>query len=567
MKYQEAIYEDELDRIKSRHYRKKEGITTKAVHNSTRSAAQNRTSAPNTSRAQRSTGGGTYHSSGKKHNKLVVIAILIVVLIAGAWVVKRVQNDDGYWTVSVFGLDSREGSTGKGALADVQLIASINKKTGEIRLASVFRDTYLQINSEGDYNKINEAYFLGGYEQAVTALQDNFDLQIDDCVTFNWKAVADAINVLGGIDLEISDSEFSYINSFITETVESTGVASTHLQQSGMNHLDGVQAVAYARLRLMDTDFKRTERQRKVIGLAMEKAKQANFKTLRTLVGTVYPEIFTTISVDDILILAKNAKKYYIGQTSGFPFSHTEMKISKKSCVVPATLESNVVQLHGFLYDDTGYEASDLVKYISAHISKVSGVTEPGKDTESGKNIGAQDNIGSSQTSSSQNNSNSAAANAPAVSNQGDNEVQAAETEPQNDENEIVESLEVETDADGNPIEAETEIPLEDTNPENMEQGPGVSSPNRVPGPGSIFDIFRGEENETMAPGQEPGTAEPEDSVTGPGTAQADNAANHGSPTVKAGSTHGNALEGPPGESKAKTPTESASIGVKPGES
>ena len=565
MKYQEAIYEDELDRIKSRHYRKKEGITMGTVHNSTRNSAQNRTSAPNTSRTQRNTSSSTYRSSGKKHNKLVVIAILIVVLIAGAWVVKRVQNDDGYWTVSVFGLDSREGSTGKGALADVQLIASINKKTGEIRLASVFRDTYLQINSEGDYNKINEAYFLGGYEQAVTALQDNFDLQIDDCVTFNWKAVADAINVLGGIDLEISDSEFSYINSFITETVESTGVASSHLQQSGMNHLDGVQAVAYARLRLMDTDFKRTERQRKVIGLAMEKAKQANFKTLRTLVGTVYPEIFTTISVDDILVLAKNAKKYYIGQTSGFPFSHTEMKISKKSCVVPATLESNVVQLHGFLYDDTDYTPSDLVRSISAHISKVSGITEPGKDTESGKNIGAQDNTGISQTASSQNSTNSAAANAPAASNQEHNEAQP-ETEPLNDENETVESLEVETDADGNPIEMETEIPLEDTNPENMEQGPGVSRPNKVPGPGNILDIFRGEE-ETMAPRQEPGTAEPEDSVTGPGTAQADDAADHGSPTVNAGSSHGNALEGPPGESKTKTPTESASIGVKPGES
>ena len=124
-----------------------------------------------------------------------------------------------------------------------------------------------------------------------------------------------------------------------------------------MNHLDGVQAVAYARLRLMDTDFNRTERQRKVLGQAMEKAKNSKFKTLRTLVGAVYPQISTSIGVDDVLALAKGAKKYYIGQTSGFPFSHQEMKIGKKSCVIPTTLESNVVQLHMFLYDQEQYDA------------------------------------------------------------------------------------------------------------------------------------------------------------------------------------------------------------------
>lgn len=338
-------YEDELDRIRARKNRKKK----KQQKNNKK------------------------HRSKKKKGHLFFL-VLIVLVLAGACLLKRTQPENGFWTIAVFGLDSRDGRTGKGALADVQMLASINRQTGELRLVSVFRDTYLQIDSEENYNKINEAYFLGGYEQAVTALQDNLDIKIDDCITFNWKSVADAINVLGGIDLELTDSEFAYINSFITETVESTGIASVHLTQSGKNHLDGVQAVAYARLRLMDTDFKRTERQRKVIELAMEKAKQANFKTLKTLVGTVYPEVFTTIQADDILALVKNAKNYHISQTAGFPFAHTEVKISKKSCVVPATLENNVIQLHSFLYDDMEYQPSSLVKKISAHISRVSGV-------------------------------------------------------------------------------------------------------------------------------------------------------------------------------------------------
>lgn len=328
--------------------------------------------------------------------KLLIFAVF---LFAGILLYRHVR-DNGYWTIAIFGVDSRDGNLGKGALSDVEMLASINKKTGEIRLVSVFRDSYLRIsNQEDNYDKINEAYFLGGHEQAVHALENNLNLKIDDYATFNWKAVVDAINVLGGVDIEITDKEFAYINSFITETVNSTGVGSYQLEHSGMNHLDGVQAVAYARLRLMDTDFNRTERQRKVLGQAMEKAKASNFKTLRTLVGAVYPQISTSIGVDDVLTLAKGAKKYYIGQTSGFPFSHQEMKIGKKSCVIPTTLESNVVQLHAFMYDQEQYDAPASVKDISNYIAAKTGLGEPGKDTESGKNVGAEGNSGGGQTS------------------------------------------------------------------------------------------------------------------------------------------------------------------------
>ena len=121
--------------------------------------------------------------------------------------------------------------------------------TGEIRPVSVYRDSYLNINDKNTYNKINAAYMQGGPEQVVKALNRNLDIDIDDYATFNWKAVADAINILGGIDVEITKSEFYYINAFISETVKATGVASTQLKSAGMNHPDGVQAVAYGRLR------------------------------------------------------------------------------------------------------------------------------------------------------------------------------------------------------------------------------------------------------------------------------------------------------------------------------
>ena len=152
-----------------------------------------------------------------------------------------------------------------------------------------------------------------------------------------------------------------------------------------MNHLDGVQAVAYSRLRLMDTDFQRTERQRKVVELALAKAKQADVSTLTSLAGYMVQEISTSVGVGDVLPLAKDIGKYHIGETAGFPFSRQTKKIGKMDCVVPTTLESNVVLLHQFLYgEETSYSPSSSVRKISAHISEETGLYEEGKVAPSG---------------------------------------------------------------------------------------------------------------------------------------------------------------------------------------
>lgn len=471
------------------------------------------------------------HSGGharkkKKKTGFLTILCLAAVIIAGTWVFYSFR-DDGYWTIAVFGVDSRDGNTGKGALSDVEMLCSIHKKTGEIRLLSVFRDTYLRIDQKEDFDKINEAYFLGGPEQAINALEDNLDLQIDDYATFNWKAVVDAINVLGGVDIDITDKEFAYINSFITETVNSTGVGSYQLEHSGMNHLDGVQAVAYARLRLMDTDFNRTERQRKVLGQAMEKAKNSDLKTLTTLIGTVYPQIKTSVGVDNLAGMAKNAKKYYISQTSGFPFSHQEIKIGKKACVVPTTLESNVVQLHSFLYNTENYVPSENLKSISSHIIEVSGFGDPGKDTESGKNVGAEGNNGGGQAGSSQTD-NGGNAKPPAQ------ETQPAETEQESSVEENTEESTSETEETIQPLESvdntegtgsESESEDSDRNqnseetrdPDRVIEAPSETVENtKENGPG-IQNSENNSHRETNASLEAPGQSREETPEQGPG--------------------------------------------------
>lgn len=470
-----------------------------------------------------------HHPGGhtrKKRRKTGFLKIfcLAAAIIAGVWAFHWFR-DDGYWTIAVFGVDSRDGNTGKGALSDVEMLCSIHRKTGEIRLLSVFRDTYLRIDQKEDFDKINEAYFLGGPEQAIKALEDNLDLQIDDYATFNWKAVVDAINVLGGVDIDITDKEFSYINSFITETVNSTGVGSYQLEHSGMNHLDGVQAVAYARLRLMDTDFNRTERQRKVLGQAMEKAKNSDLKTLTTLIGTVYPQTKTSIGVDNLAGMAKNAKKYYISQTSGFPFSHQEIKIGKKACVVPTTLESNVIQLHSFLYNTENYVPSENLKSISTHIIEVSGLGEPGKDIESGKNVGAEGNNGGGQAQAGSSQQNTGESPKPTAQ-----ETQPAETESESSVENTEESTS-ETEETIQPIESyeeadsESETEESDRNhdseetrdPDRVIEAPSENTGNAEENGPGVQNSENNSHRESNASLEAPGQSKEEAPEQGPG--------------------------------------------------
>ena len=376
---------------------------------------------------------------------------------------ETLEKMEGYWTVAVFGVDSRGSNTGKGANADVNMVFNINRETGEIRIVSVFRDSYLNIDDKGSYNKLNQAYFVGGASQAVKALNKNLDLDIQDYVTFNWKAVADAINILGGIDMEISKAEFSYINSFITETQKATGIPTTQLKSAGMNHLDGVQAVAYGRLRLMDTDFARTERQRKVIQAAFEKAKKADFSVLNNIIVTVAPQVSTNIDTMDLVRMAQDISKYHIGETGGFPFARGDANMGKKgACVIPTTLESNVVELHKFLFDDEDYTTTDQVKQISAKIISDTGLSKEGEfvyhaDTSGGSVYRPTTAAAEEETSE------------VLETDEDGNPIETEEPETDEDGN-IIETKEPETDEDGNPIETEEPETDEDGNPIETEE-------------------------------------------------------------------------------------------------
>ena len=438
----------------------------------------------------------------------VMAGILVLVVIIGGFfgcsAVKSLGQSK-YWTVAVFGVDSRDGNLGAGALSDVIMLASINRKTGDVNLTSVYRDTYLQIDDEGKYHKINEAYFKGGPKQAIAALNRNFDLDVDDYVTFNWKAVAEGLNVLGGVDLDISDKEFAYINAFITETVQGTGLGSVQLEHSGMNHLDGVQAVAYARLRLMDTDFNRTARQRKVLELAMQKAKAASKKTLVATAMTVMPDIQTSIGADDILDIAKTVKKYNIQNAVGFPFSRDTTNVGKMNVVVPATLVSNVAQLHPFLYGDdaAGYTPSAKVQEISAHIQKKTGIGElPNADIPKiGGGTGVTKAPEAAANSGDSENSGNSAQNQAA-------ETAAPETAAAAESESALESTEATADAETKEEESRIEeLSKDESKKGEQSDKPGDSDKNAPNGKNDSSEKNDSSVKETSRHSEEPGSS------------------------------------------------------------
>lgn len=276
-----------------------------------------------------------------------------------------------YRNIALFGVDSTEGSLGAGNRTDTIIIASINLETKEVKLASVFRDTYLNVGND-TYRKANNAYAKGGAEQAMGMLNMNLDLNISDFVTVGFEGLKETIDLLGGIEIEVDSEELKHINNYQQTMAKSMGIDYKEVKEAGLQTLDGLQATAYCRIRYTaGNDFKRTARQREVIGKIVEKAQKSSLSTLSDIANAVFPKAATSLELKEILSLLGSVNEYTMGETTGFPFEEdrTTGDIgSNGSCVVPTTLAENVTTLHEFLFNETDYEPTDSVKKYSKQI-------------------------------------------------------------------------------------------------------------------------------------------------------------------------------------------------------
>lgn len=293
----------------------------------------------------------------------------------------------GYTTIALVGIDSRDDKLKSDWNSDTMIIASINNDTKKVKLVSVYRDTYLCLGEDEDgnnsYGLANSAYCTGGAKKMINMLNKNLDMNISDFVTVNFQAVAETVELLGGIDVEMKKEEVVHLNNYCVETSEVTGMDYTPLEEiEGVQHLNGVQAVAYARIRKTSgNDFRRAARQREVIYKIVEKAKNSSITTLNTVLDKIFPMIYTSLTEKEILSMGMNMLSYDIEDQTGFPFDHLYGDTVKEAmdgvdCVLPITLESNVIKLHEFLYPEDSYVPSNEVKTYSQEISDKSGFGE-----------------------------------------------------------------------------------------------------------------------------------------------------------------------------------------------
>ena len=284
----------------------------------------------------------------------------------------------GYRNIALLGIDSRADDYSPGNRSDCIIIASLNEETNAVKLTSVYRDTYVYVEENGSkkLDKITHAYAYGGAQNTLKSLNEALDLNITEYVTVNFDAVIAAVDALGGITLNIDSSELQYINSYIDATSSTSGVSSSHITRTGNQTVDGVQAVAYSRIRYTSGgDYKRTERMRDVLTAMLTKAKTLSLGQLNSFANTILPRISTNITSGEIIGLIPSLASINVSDSQGWPYEVRGITLNAWYGV-PVTLESNVVELHKELFGQEDYQVSDTVKEMSDAIINRTGYSE-----------------------------------------------------------------------------------------------------------------------------------------------------------------------------------------------
>ena len=279
---------------------------------------------------------------------------------------------DDYQTIALFGVDDQDNEIhDKGSRTDTIILACINKSNKDVKLLSIYRDTYVSI--DGDYDKINAAYSYGGPEQAINTINRNLDLNITDFATVNFKALADAVDILGGIQLTIqTEKELDNLNDYIGNMNKINGGDSPKFDEVGTYTFDGNQAVAYSRIRYMEGgDHARASHQRLVVEGIVSKVKRQPWK-LKALADTVLPQCKTSLSSGDMTALAFSLLRFNIVDSQAYPFDSVDERYGGIYYGFPLSVKSNVIKAHEYLYGTKDYEPTDELCRISDKVEAVS---------------------------------------------------------------------------------------------------------------------------------------------------------------------------------------------------
>ena len=281
-----------------------------------------------------------------------------------ATVDKQLQN---YRNVVLFGIDAEDLESETGHRSDAIIVLSMNKETDEVKMFSVYRDTYLDIGEGYGLDKVNHAYAYGGMEQSIKALNKNLDLNIREGMALTWKAVADLVDSLNGIDVDIQESERTYMNGSLS--------AENQIKHAGTQTLNGDQAVLYARIRKDSArgDYRRNERMKIILFAALNKAKTLPVGELMDIMDDTLEEVTTNMSYNRMTDTLMDIASYDLTKSIGWPYKTSGWTHNSIWYGVPITLESNVKKLHKRFFGQDNYNPTDFVKKVSRQIEAESG--------------------------------------------------------------------------------------------------------------------------------------------------------------------------------------------------
>ena len=346
------------------------------------------------------------HNKENKKLKIlgIIIAVILLIVIAvisaahfyinsklGKLQIEQITNDlnelgideatqdsqmSKFRNIAILGLDSLYDTYDQDFRTDCIMVASINKETNEVQLYSIYRDTYVQMDLDGKtiLDKINHAYY-NGVENTLKTNNENLDLNITEYVMADFTAIADLVDSIGGIDIDVDSEEIKYINNYIKNVSQVVGRTASNITHTGVQHLNGVQSVAYCRIRYTEGwDYKRTERMREVLGKVVDEIKQSDLVTINNLLDTFLPKIRTNITVNEIKKLIPTALSLKLTNSFGWPYTTTGVWMNGDFYGPATTLESNVKKLHEEVYGQADYVVPDKIVEISNKIVEVTGV-------------------------------------------------------------------------------------------------------------------------------------------------------------------------------------------------
>lgn len=267
--------------------------------------------------------------------------------------VKEKLNE--YRNIVLLGIDNKDDYVGR---SDCIIIFSLNEKTGKVKMTSIYRDTYVEVPNHG-YTKINHAYAYGKETLALTTINRNLDLDIEDFVTINFEVVKMVVDYLGGVEINLTDAEASQIDG---------------IDKAGTYNLNGEQALKYGRTRYIDTDYKRTERMRNVIIKCFEKIQNMSLIELNDFLDRLLPEIRTNIDKKEITKVLTKLNDIKIENSMGWPYEVSGQIIDKVWYGIPVNLKDCVQKLHKDLFEQENYETTTVVNDISQKIIEMTGV-------------------------------------------------------------------------------------------------------------------------------------------------------------------------------------------------